>query len=339
MEFFDAAGTNLGVVRPDPAAGVVWEEAPGQASTLGKSPARAISNPFLGGIAQGLIDWGVADATPGAPQDEDALSAALRIIDSTLWSVDPFGHTGDEHMALLIGHPIAVLRAQLRIEVREPVTPDVVQQTRIPVRIGALVHWQDGLMGYFVNDDYRTLYCADSAVAGFAREVGPGRGFLRQINQVPDFYQTFADDLGAGVSKGTTPVDHPYVNDSGVLFVQPNQTVELTLLVEPHSVVHATTGIVPRKEIGVRRDWVADALAKLSPTFRFGPLLVDPKRVRMPVSGDIQGGTWSWDHRTDVTAWTEDHVVNSTGDASIPADPAKGQEGWLRIVPKPEKQA
>jgi hypothetical protein len=338
MEFFDSAGANLGVVRPDPVAGVVWEEAPGQPSTLGKSPARAISNAFLGGIAQGLVDWGIADATPGAPQDEDALSAVLRIIDSTLWSVDPYGHTGDEHMALLIGHPIAVLRVQLRMEVREPVTPDMVNQTRIPVRIGALVHWQDGLMGYFVNDDYRTLHCADAAVAGFARHVGPGRGFLQQINQVPDFYQTFSDDLGAGVVKGSSPVDHPYVDDSGTLFIQPNQTLDLTLLVEPHSVVHATTGVTPRKEIGVRRDWVADALAKLSPTFRFGPLLVDPKRVHMPVSGDIKGGTWSWDHRTDITTWTEDHVVNSTGDAMIPADPAKGQEGWLRIVPKQQGQ-
>jgi hypothetical protein len=211
----------------------------------------------------------------------------------------------------------------------------VVNQTRIPVRIGALVHWQDGLMGYFVNDDFRTLYCADAAVAGFAREVGPGRGFLQQINQVPDFYQNFSNDLGANVTKGSSPVNHPYVNDSGVLFIQPGQTVNLTVLVEPHSLVHATAGFVPRKEIGVRRNWVADALAKLSPTFRFGPLLVDPKRVRMPVSGDIQG-TWSWDHRTDVTTWTEDTVVNSTHDAMIPPDPAKGQEGWLRIVPKPE---
>lgn len=335
LEFFDNSGTNLGVVRPDPAAGVVWEEAPGQPSTLGKSPARAISNSFLGGVAQGLVGWGVADATPGAPQDEDALSALLRIVDATLWSIDPFGHVGDEHMSLLVGHPVAVLRAQLRLEVKEPVTRDIVNQTRIPVRIGALVHWQDGLMGYFVNDDYRTLYCADAAVAGFAREVGPGRGFLQQINQVPNYYQQFSNDLGANVTEGKTPVTHPYIDDSGILFIQPNQTVNLTLLVEPHSVVHATCGLTPRKEIGVRRNWVADALAKLSPTFRFGPLLVDPKRIRMPVSGDIQG-IWSWDHRTDVATWTEDSVVNSTGDAAIPPDPAKGQEGWLRIVPKPQ---
>ncbi len=46
LEFFDAAGTNLGVVRPDPEAGIVWEEAPGQPSTVGQSPERAIPNSF-----------------------------------------------------------------------------------------------------------------------------------------------------------------------------------------------------------------------------------------------------------------------------------------------------
>ena len=336
LEFFDTPGTNLGIVHPDPAAGIVWEEAPGQPSTVGKSPGRVISNPFLAGIAQGLIDWGVADASPGAPQKEDALSALLRIVDSTLWSVDPYGHIGDEHMALLTGHPIAVLRAKLRVEVSEPVTAGAVNQMRIPVRIGALVHWQDGLFGYFVNDDYRTLYCVDKAVAGFAREVGPGRGFLQPADQVNNFYQTFSNDLGANVAEGTSPVNHPYVNDDGVLFVQPNQEVDLTLLVEPHSVVHGTSGLLPRKEIGMRREWIADALAKLSPTFRFGPVLVDPKRIRMPVSGDIQG-KWSWDHRTDLTTWAEDNVVNSTHDAMIPPDPAQGQEGWLRLVPKPQE--
>jgi hypothetical protein len=319
-------------VRPDPAAGVVWEEAPGQPSTLGKSPARAITNSFLGGLAQALVEWGVADATPGAPQDEDALSALLRIVDSTLWAVDPYGHTGEEHKSLLVGHPIVVLRAQLRLEVKEPVTPDLVNQIRVPVRLGALAHWQDGLFGYFINDDYRTLYCADAAIAGFARDFGPGRGFLQQINLVPDFYQTFANDLGAGVTTGKTPIGHPYVNADGVIFIQPGQydadgtwagpqTIDLTLLVEPHTLVHATCGLVPRKEIGIRREWVADALARLSPTFRFGPVLVDPKRIR-------------WDHRTDVATWNEVGVVNSTGDALLPADPAKGQEGWLRIVPK-----
>jgi hypothetical protein len=330
LEFFDTAGANLGDVRPDATAGIVWEDAPGVPSTVGASPELAVPNAFLAGIARGLLDWGLADADADR---EDALSALLRIIDSTLWSVDPFGHTGDEHLALLIGHPVAVLRARLRLEVDEPVTPELVNRLTFPLRLGALTHWQDGLFGYFINDDYRTLYCADGAVAGFAREVGPGRGFLQPINLVDNYYQNFSADLGAGVTEGNTPVKHPYVDDSGVLHTQPNQDIHLTLLLEPHSVVHATAGLLPRKEIGLRREWIADALAKISPTFRFGPVLVDPKRLRMPVPNDIHG-TWSWDHRSDITTWTEDKVVNDTGDALITDDPAQGQEGWLRLSPE-----
>jgi hypothetical protein len=332
LEFFDPAGTNLGVVRPEPGAGIIWEDAPGLPSTVGASPARAIPNGFLAGVAQGLLDWGVADATAAR---EDALSALLRIIDSTLWSVDPFGHTGDEHLALLIGHPIAVLRAKVRLEVEEPVDPQLLNALLFPLRLGALTHWQDGLLGYFVNDDYRTLFCADRAVAGFARDFGPGRGFLQPVNLVDKYYQNFANDLGVTVTEGASPVNHPYVEDSGILKILPNQEIDLTLLVEPHAVVHATTGYLPRKEIGMRREWIAPALAAISPTFRFGPLLVDPKRLRMPVANDLHG-TWSWDHRLDITTWAEDKVVNTSGDAMMSDDAAKGQEGWLRLTPLAE---
>jgi hypothetical protein len=333
LEFFDSGGTGLGMIRPDAQSGIIWEDSPGQPSTVGTDPTRAIPDPRLAGVAQALIQWGLSDAMVAGAR-EDALSALLRIIDSTLWAVDPFGHTGDEHLALLVGHPVAVMRARVRLEVEEPVTPGPINTSRVPLRLGALTHWQDGLLGYFVNDDYNTLFCADAAVAGFAREVGPNRGFLQQINLVPDFYQTFSDDLGAAVSQGNSPVNHPYVDDSGVMWIAPNQDYLLTLLVEPQCSVHATTGLLPRKEIGMRREWIADALSKIAPTFRFGPLLVDPKRIRMPVATDIKG-TWSWDHRSDVSTWAEDPVINSTADAILPPDPVEGTEGWLKLGPPP----
>jgi hypothetical protein len=335
LEFFDVDGTNLGIVRPEPTAGIVWEEAPGRPSTVGQSPLRAIPNSFAAGIAQGLLQWGTADATQDTLK-EDALSALLRIIDSTLWAVDPFGHTGDEHLSLLVGHPVAIMRARVRLEVKEPIHPETLATLAISLRLGALEHWQDGLLGYFVNDDYTRLYCADAAVAGFAREVGPGRGFLQPASLVSDFYQTFSDDLGVGVTQGSSPVDHPYVDGSGVLTIRPNQEISLTLLVEPQTAVHATSGMLPRKDVGMRREWVAAALARLAPTFTFGPLLVDVKKIRMPVPTEI-AGTWSWDHRADTTTWEEDPIVNATQDALLRPDPATGTEGWLRMVPPEPK--
>ena len=347
LEFFDENGQNQGILRPDEHAGVVWEDAPGIPSSVGQTPNRAISNKFAAGIARGLLDWGTADASLGEGAREDALSALLRIIDSTLWSVDPFGHTGDEHLSLLIGHPIIVLRASVKLELLEPITPDLVNKIALPFRLGALKHWQDGLLGYFVNDDYRTLYCADEAVAGFARNVGPNQGFQQQINAVDNYYQQFADDLGDDVRlgddspaplQGNSPVNHPYIDSSGIMTIRPNQEVKLTLLVEPHALVHGTTGLLPRKDVGLRRSWIATGLANISPTFRFGPVLVDPKTIKMPVAVE-SFGNWSWDHRTSITNWGEDKVVNATQDATLSADPVSATEGWLRLTPVPSNKA
>jgi hypothetical protein len=325
IEFFDIDGTNLGFVRPQDDATIMWEEAPGQPSTTGHDPLLAIPNPHAGGIAKALVQWSIADA--GVPGEKDnALQAILRVIDSTRWSVDPFGHSGDEHLALLVGHPVAIVRAQLTLELREPIQPELINNTVIPVRLGALVHWQDGLFGYFANDDYTRLYCSDAAQAQLARAIGPGTGFLGPINTVPDQLTNFVANCG------TTPVTHPYIDTSGIIEIRPNQSVNLTLLLEPHTVVHATAGLLPRKEIGLRRDWTDAAIAKLSPTFRFGPVLVDPQRIRMPVPVDLNG-TWSWDHRSDVNTWEELPVTNATQDALLPADPPTGTEGWLRLTP------
>jgi hypothetical protein len=334
LEFFAADGSNLGFLRPDPNAGVIWENAPGTPSTVGQTPQRAIpQNASLAGIAQGLLDWAGPDASMQDPR-EAALSALLRTIDSSLWAVDPFGHIGDEHMCLLVGHPVVVLRAELTLEVKEPIAPQNIQSVRIPVRLGSLPHWQDGLLGYFVNGDYQALHCCDAVAAGFAREVGPNRGFLQQINLVPDFYANFASDIASGQDTGLSAVTHPYIDikDSGTIFIQPGQTLKLTLLVEPLSQVYVTAGLQPRISIAMRRQWVTDALAKLSPTFRFGPVLVQPKQIRMPIAKEMQG-TWSWDHRSDVTTWVEDPVANASADALLPHDPASGTEGWLRLTP------
>lgn len=79
---------------------------------------------------------------------------------------------------------------------------------------------------------------------------------------------------------------------------------------------------------------MADGLSKIAPSFRFGPVLVDSKTVRMPVPTELRG-TWSWAHRIDPSTWANDPVVNATTDALLPDDPAVGSEGWLRLVLPP----
>jgi hypothetical protein len=329
LEFFNADGSPAGSVQPGDDGRVTWQEAPGLPTAAGQDPGGTLTNVHAVDIVKSLIDWGIADA---GQTREPALSGLLRTIDSTMWSVDPFGHAGDEHMALLLGHPVCVIRAEVRLDVVDPVTTPDGTVTAVPLRLGDLTQWQDGLLGYFVDDDYTVLHVADAAAPGMARELGPGQGFLKQINLVPSYYQSFADDLPAGATKGTTPVTHPYVDTTGQVLIRPNQTVNLTLLVEPLTSVHATLGLVPRKEIGLRREWVQAGLAQIAPTFRFGPVLLDPQHIRMPLAIDLNG-TWVWDYRSDAASWTEDPTTNATDDALLPPDPPNAIEGWLKLKP------
>ena len=54
----------------------------------------------------------------------------------------------------------------------------------------------------------------------------------------------------------------------------------------------------------------------------------------MPVAADL-AGTWTWNHRRDVSAWADDPVVNATGDALMTTAVAVAQEGWLTLHPAP----
>jgi hypothetical protein len=334
LEVFDAAGAALGTMRPAPdgTGRAVWERPPGQSTSAGELPSATIADPTLAGLADGLVRWGEHDAVPNA--GEGALAALLRLIDSTLWSTDPFGHAGVDHMSLLVGHPIVVLRAMLRLDVNDPLGPQDILSTPVPVRLGALAQWQDGLLGFYVGDDLTQVHPTGTGAAALARPVGPGQGYLGPAGQLAAFHQSFAADLQPGQNPAT-PVTHPYVAADATIGIWPGQAVPLTLLVVPHAVVHATSGLLPRKEIGVRRQWVADALARIAPSFRFGPVLVDPRAIRMPVPTDL-AGTWSWSHRADVASWTDQPVVNAAGSALLSTDVVEAEEGWLILHPKPE---
>jgi hypothetical protein len=333
LEFFDAAGTAVGSVEPSAEGDgrAVWANAPGTPSMLGRPPSELIADPHLGALAGALVTWGVTDASRTG---EGALAALLRLIDSTLWTVDPFAHTGEEHLSFLVGHPVAVTRAVLRLDLDDPLQPRDSLTTPVAVRLGALSAWQDGLLGFIVDGEPDTVHATGPAALALARELGPGRGYLGPIGSIPAFHQGFAADLAPGATP-SSPITHPFVSADPLVRIWPGHPVGLTLLLVPHAVVHATTGMLPRKELGVRRQWIADALAKIAPIFRFGPVLVDPKTIRMPVATEL-AGSWTWNHRRDVNAWVDEPVTNATDDALINGGRALAEEGWLTLHPHPQ---
>jgi hypothetical protein len=330
MEVYDGDGKSLGQVQfrvsglGERLGGVEWQGVPGAPGPFGGDP--QVPNAHTRRFVSGLIAHGERDAEAGIgtlERSDSVLTALLRMIDATLWTVDPLGQEGDEHLSVLVGRPLALVRAELRLEVDGQPFTEELARTEFGVRLGALTRLSDGLMGYFVNDDYSVFFPVHETIADQARAARPHHGFLNAIGQVPDFYQRF------GIS--AQPVKHPYVNREPTVKIRPNQTVLVTLLVDPRGGVHATSGILPRKRIELMREHVADALDALSLTFRVGPVLTDPETIRMPLPSEISGG-WSWIRRTGVTVWQEDAVVDATQDAMLGKTPTLITEGWLKLT-------
>ena len=342
LELFDAAGEPVGQLLHEGLGGaVVFEGAPGVPGPAGVAPpsGERAGDRHVGGFAVALAHRDAEDRE--LPTDErpgeSPLSALLRAVDTTLWTVDPFGLTGLEHLSLLTGRPIALVRAALELEVRSDVAElpldaeaaaarqarfDALAGTAFPVRLGALTRADDGLLGYFLDDDYRIFHPVHPAVLEAARPAGPRQGFLGSRAEA----EAFADELG----EAAEPITHPYLGGASELALRPGQRRRLTLLVVPGGAIHLTSGISPRKEIALLRSWISEPLARIAPSFRVGPVLVDPETIRMPRVSTYDPEQ-VFTRRTGPETWRDDPIVAASQQALLPEAPAEAQEGYLRV--------
>ncbi|UNK57360.1 hypothetical protein MNQ95_14690 [Pseudoxanthomonas daejeonensis] len=353
LELFDAGGAPVGELLHEPGSGgVMWEIAAGREGPADAGPhyGLAPAQRALGDFAAALVAADAA-ARQGAALDPDgpgesALSAMLRAVDTTLWSVDSFASLGSEHVAGLVGRPLAMVRAQLRLELRPPEDIDLsdpqwaeawrqaerdAARYAFPVRIGEITRSDDGVLGFFVDDDYSRFRLVDKAIAGAATESGRSRG---QLGLYPPAPGMPANDA----------LVHPYIagsDDADTLHLHLGQQVTLTMLMHPAGKATLTSGLLPRKQLALARDWVGPGLTALAPSLRTGPVLVETDlasegQVRLPkvsVFGKDQNFLW----RDTPATWRTDAILAATQTALLPDSPAELREGWIRVAPdRPE---
>ena len=353
LEIFGIDGAPIGeLLHEAVSGGVVWEIAAGREGPADAGPHYGLSpaQRALADLAAALVAADVA-ARGGGPLsesglNESALSALLRAIDTTLWTVDSFASLGSEHVAGLVGRPIAVVRAQLRLELMPPTDIDLSDAARaaewataeqeamrfgFPLRVGELTRSDDGVLGFFVDDDYSRFRLVDKVIAANAAEGGRSRGQLGLY------------DNSSGMP-APNPIDHPYIagaDDADTLVLHIGQTLTLTILMHPTGKATLTSGLLPRKALALARDWVGKGLAAIGPSLRTGPVLVetdlDPEgQVRLPkvsVFGKDQNFLW----RDTPATWRTDAILAATQTALLPETPAEAREGWIRVAPsKPE---
>ena len=337
LEAFTPAGAPIGQIGHDAVTGAVtWETAPGRPVPPDAGPLVDLDAQarITGEIAAGLVQADAAARNSPAPPASSALTALLRAIDTTLWTVDTFAAVGSPTVAGLVGRPVAVVRASLRLDAPDDLSEvDVtaasgtqgraaafaaLREQRFPVKLGALTRTDDSLLGFYVDDDYSHLYLVDRVVAAQALDTGRHRGQLGLLGKVT-----------------TPPVDplaHPYLVPDGTLWLNAGQTVRLTLLMLPLGRVHLTSGLLPRKELAISDEWVGPGLKRLVPSVRVGPVLVDPSEIRLPLV-TLLGDQQTFTRRTGPLTWRDDPIVAATQSALLPKLAHEAQEGWVRVSP------
>ncbi len=245
----DARGRPQGMLVPDGAQ--LWQAAPGMERPMAPT---MIADPTLGRV----VTWLIRQAGP-------FIDLFLETVVRSLANIHPESFGGDE-WALLSGRPLAVVRARLSLELKGLPATDQgepafyrdlhsarrdsagFEDVRFPVRLGDHRQVDDGLVGYWLEEDDAgrlgdTLHAPNADAVAHAR-----------------------DRSGYEGSAITGAETDPLVPLS---LAAPARC--LTLLVDPRGQLQATSGILPAKSITLPEPLYAPALARLRPQFRHRP--------------------------------------------------------------------
>ncbi|MFI9362708.1 discoidin domain-containing protein [Kitasatospora sp. NPDC053057] len=205
-----------------------------------------------------------------------AFEDLLRTIDKSLRTIVDSGAEDDQLPARLIGRPVALIRADLNLDLQGPPLTDPSWATILnqagenhpeytdyawPIRLGDPYDLDDGLIGYYSAErDQNVDYARLSALQPFGSS-----GYIEPVDA--------ADlDLPARTATGRT-------------------TRHVTLLAHPHLPIHATTDILPVQELRLDAEQVHQALAAIRASFRLNPLLATTRSPRTATSSIPGHGT------------------------------------------------
>jgi len=225
--------------------------------------------------------------------EQDLTGVFLEMLEAALQQIDPKDAATHQARAVLIGRPVALVRARLRLVLQQGMPTDQslralldrlqggqpdthgLESVRFPVRLGEHGQLDDGLCGYWIEDGH------DFAGNEFHLPHGVGTGTSHPRISVPD---------------STRLRDYP------LQLTADGAALTLSMLVDPRGSVHATTGILPTKSIAIPPDQYQDHLASLRVTFRTAPVLTPRDRVELPLPNE-PGFSWSWLER-GTTGWS-----------------------------------
>lgn len=246
ISFFQENGEALGTLRCSVGtdALVLWQSPPPNAVFF-DNPEHSLKSAHseLSAFIQSLRESGIE----GIRRFRIQTKAALH-------KIQPESSSADDALALLLGRPLALVRATVALELKGGPAVDHswealrrrvegstdkqdggILDIEFPVRLGAADHIKDGLVSYWPV-----------------------------VNGVTDFKarRAAAQDL-ADASR----------QKSLLIRAEAEQPATVTMLIDPRAVVHATTGVLPVKAITLPAAHFTSALSRMKIFLRTGPLL------------------------------------------------------------------
>lgn len=301
---------------------VVWEGAPGNDADIDQDIETdlvlAAANPQLRALALQL----------GKTASVDDFNAFYQAVDSAHGSVNPANAATDAGLAVLIGRPVALVQAELRLQLQGPPflsqneacltnngwtdTDAGLTQVAFPCALGNLDRLDDGLIGFFRQkaDGYElgTFFCEASDQSGSVTKADPTTLLLTATPRIS----------GAGEPAAATDVQR------------------VLMLVDPRAPVHAIIGILPTQSLVVPPYLASAAMRTLEFSISSAPVLRASGGLALPMPAEAGFDAAFLEQRQsgDARVWvTLPDIATSVAGALWSYTPQTLTEGWLRFNP------
>jgi len=291
-----------------------------------------------------VVEYITVNRNETEEEKREFLSKFISALDNALENIDPENFAQHQSLALLMGRPIAVVRASVNLELqglaainqdwnvfrldmtRDTRETDDFTQVKFPIRIGEYKQLNDGLVGYWLEDE---------------------QGCLSD-----EFYAPQSNPALSKISpqKSNSIVFHSEDRPVNIIYQSIDAPPQiLTMLVDPRGKVHATSGILPTKAIDIPPDQYTAALQGIEITFLSAPILT-PGKISLPLP-DEPGYVWSWLEYAKNT-WSEISTIPTIAkslfvgqfddetQANSVWEYLLGEEvGWLQLMPTNSNKA
>lgn len=304
----------------------------------------AFHNPHLAEV----VDW-IAAPKDGA---ETILQHVLSAMGTALENVDPVDWASHEGLALLMGQPVAVVRAAIGLEMKgsPALNPGwtaytealrdghdprrhsgLIEDVNFRARLGEHAQLNDGLIGFWKELPRGSGYTLSSTF--FAPQADATDDALRGDGKTVLMAPRVTDADG-------TKIGEEFDLNFNLKLNAPAQKV--TMLFDPRARLHASVGIVPTKSIAIPPDQYTKALRDIEVAFVGAPTLtpkLEPSAgalpaIEMPLPPE-PGYDWAWAEQRGAGTWQETSTIAPVTTTADLNRKSELRDGYLILRKRP----